>query len=96
VYTRVALFGAVPLNFDFATLSFHVPSMASAAIAVVPQNSALSRENQNALRYCVQPIRKPTFGKEGCGSIPVVSPDGGATAAVGPGAVIQGNEVAAT
>src|SRR5450631_339775 len=42
-YTRVALFGAMPLNFDFATLRFQDPTTASAANAVAPRNSVLSR-----------------------------------------------------
>ena len=42
VYTRVPLLGAASLNFDFATLSFQLPSMASAADAAVPKNSVLS------------------------------------------------------
>src|SRR5215469_1305426 len=42
-YTRVALFGAAPLNFDFATLSFQVPTTASAAKAVAPSKRVLNR-----------------------------------------------------
>src|SRR6202007_1517373 len=54
-YTLVALFGAVPLNFDFATLSFQVPTTASAANAVAPRNSVLSRAIVIILRMvCLQ------------------------------------------
>jgi len=47
------LFGAAPLNFDFAMLSFHVPSTASAANAVVPMNSVLSRAIARILTIAV-------------------------------------------